>query len=291
MSTKIRFIIIITYFGLFQKLLSSIIDYSNESQWGQHCINGSLQSPINLPSRNDYNYTNSIIKIRKTEYEIIENLKFEVLYYYKYWINLTNLGFIEVNKNTTNYSYDLLFIQIHSPSEHLINGQKYDLELQIVHKKDNYWSNLNGLITDPDYSTQNLIISILYTAGDNYKDNPDISKFNINSNLPTNNNKSGLNLNNYVNSSNSFFYYSGSLTNPICHEPIDWIIMENIQFMSKNQLDDIKKWINILYPDGNSRKVKSLNDRQLYYKYPTSSYFTTLRIFQLVVICLFYLFI
>ena len=63
----------------------------------------------------------------------------------------------------------------------------------------------------------------------------------------------------------NFYFYEGLFTKPNCDETIYWLIVEEVQYCSKAQIELIKKRI-----DDNYREVeplisyKSLNDRVVY---------------------------
>jgi carbonic anhydrase len=265
------------------------IDYTNEINWGNLCNNGINQSPINFPdiSSDNYNISSDYIKIKQSNYELFYDMKLELLYQYKYWINLTDQGNIQIYKNGTEYMYKLEYLQFHSPSEHMINGTQFDLEIQIKHKKNEFWLYLQGVDYDPDVTTRDLFISILYKAEDINPDNLNISSFNFNTSLPV----QGFDLNTFFNDRRTFIYYSGSITNPPCSEHIDRIIFDKIEPMSTSQLKQIKNWINSVYPKGNSRKVKPIQSMKLYYKPSGKSHtiLSNLTIF-IVLLSLIYLF-
>lgn len=252
---------------LLNPVYSQPLNYSNETSWGTTCLSKESQSPVNLPTINNktYTYSNDLIRIVGNELSNVSGLYFETLYDMKFWLNLTNYGYINIMKNNILYYYDVYHAQIHTPSEHFFNNKVEDMELQFVFKKNNNWLYIDGITIDPDADTQVLVIAFIFTANGS-SENALIKSMNINSTKPI----SLLDLSSLFSSNQTFIYYSGSLTNPPCNQPADWIIFDKIQSISQSQLTNIKNWIEELYPNGNARKIQDLNGRKLYYKSSSS---------------------
>ncbi len=265
--------------------ISCQIDYLNEDTWGDKCKtfkNTTNQSPIDIPSfsksNSIYNTTQDYIQIIETDYKQIKgnsSAKFLTLFQQRFWVKLENMGRLNISKNETSLYYKLEYAQIHMPSEHTIDGKKYDMELQIKHTKRVFWQRINGLFNDPDSKTDHLIVAVLFNRtieGKDYPDNPDIKSMKLDVIRSENNTNSTIienfNFDKYVNKSNAFYSYSGSLTNPLCNSPVDWIIFEDIQQLSFAQYENMKKWVQILYPldSGNARNIQPFNDRKIYYR-------------------------
>ena len=65
-----------------------------------------------------------------------------------------------------------------------------------------------------------------------------------------------------------FYSYSGSLTTPTCDEIVSWIVMKEVQYMSKTQLGYFtSRWANdasFAGGKGTNRITMPLNGRQVY---------------------------
>jgi len=238
---------------------SSIFDYT-EKDWPQQCQIGKNQSPINLdPEKSVPVYDNSVLEIISSTYTPIKGYYFENFSNQKFALDLPEGQLLVVKKGPIYYNYNLLNIHFHFGSEHTIKGNSYDLELHLVHSK-NSTSLTQKNITDPDKNSL-LVIGIFFKASPNYSDNPIIKSMNIESLSDVTN----LDLRDYVRPTRNFYHYSGSLTTPNCDELVNWVVMDSIEMISQNQFDVIKNWIKKIYPQGNSRFPKSLNERTVYY--------------------------
>lgn len=122
-------------------------------QWGamkkewSACKNGGMQSPIDLSSHRvtlvpnlgklniSYNPCNATVKNRGHDISI-------------YWEG--NAGSIHINGT----QYLLKQSHWHSPSEHSVNGRRYDMELHMVH-----------LSSDPNVTNKIAVVGVLYKIG------------------------------------------------------------------------------------------------------------------------------
>jgi len=240
-------------------------DYT-ESDWPSLCKSGSNNSPINFPALNSYsNYVNTTdyMQIVSTNYSEIVDSKFNWISNQKFGINLEgNIGNLILKKKETLYSYNLVELVIKFKSEHTLNGIAGDCELQLVHKKDKSYLSTSNTIDD-DSLIDYLILSIIFKAEGDVANNL-ISQINITEPYSL----SALDLNQlYIRKfqDSNFFFYSGGLTYPGCDETVNWAVLENIQKMTITQYTVIKNLLSIKYPNGNSRKVRPLNNRTVYY--------------------------
>jgi carbonic anhydrase len=281
---KIKFSSILVIVICLNNVLNALMDYT-EKGWPEICSKGIGQSPIDLPPKESCSNLTDYIRIKSSNYNIIKNVTLTLLHDYKFWFKIETdyrrsteiYDVLELVKNKISYAYELKYIQIHSPSDHKSNGEAYDVELQLVHEKNIHWMSINGITNDPDFKNNILIISIMFqadqTASNNTNINLDLNKMNFGSYAK---NTTSLDLNPYVKSSGAFFHYEGSLTNVECDETVNWIIMEKIEAMSTNQLKEIKNWIGKTYPQGNSRSIKQINGRKIYYHPKNNEIYITL---------------
>ena len=177
------------------------------------------------------------------------------------------------SKDRSNEYFTPLEFSFHAPSEHTIEGQQFDLEMQVLHK-----------YLAPEQSTEVIlgaIISILFKTpeGEDVEDDQGENFF-IQSIWDSNRKKergsdseliNNLLLNDFFGSVEMSMYwsYEGSLTTPPCTEGIKWIVIKEIQSISKDQLLKFTKQLagadEFATGEGNNRAVQDLGFRTLYY--------------------------
>lgn len=157
---------------------------------------------------------------------------------------------IQVNTDDTDeFSIDgknfvLKQFHFHAPSENLLNGKSYPMEIHFVHA---------------DKEGQLAVVAVMVVEG---KENPIVDKilklvpkkinevkkidveFNFKSLFPKN---------------KQYYRYSGSLTTPPCSEGVIWMVLKNPVEMSKKQI----KEFTALLKNNNSRPLQPLNGRQI----------------------------
>ncbi|MFG0247345.1 MAG: carbonic anhydrase family protein [Phycisphaeraceae bacterium JB051] len=139
-------------------------------------------------------------------------------------------------------TYKLLQFHFHSPSEHLITGISYPMELHLVHQADDGSYGVVGVMIrtgNANHTIQTLWDRMPKHAGDHVTS--DKALVNPMTLLP------------YM---KSYFNYSGSFTTPPCTEGVNWMLMNAPITISNDQL----KAFTALY-DHNNRPVQPLNGR------------------------------
>ena len=206
---------------------------------------GLLQSPINILSeqseKGKYNITiNFKDKINK-----VQNLGHTVQ------LDFEPGSTIKVGSKTFEFKQ----IHFHTPSEHLIDGITYPMEMHVV----------NTLLGQAEEdTTEYLVVSFLFKMG---KENKFINEF-IRL-IPGNKNESDdvstgtVNLRDLVNYNpkkllKSYFFYKGSLTTPPYTESVHWLVMNKIIDASPEQIHQINK-----IQGDNARHVQALYDRSV----------------------------
>ena len=197
------------------------------------CAEGASQSPIDIISQTaqpssvkiQINYHAADIKLMSNEFTIQADVPPSSYLYYQ------------------NTPYELLDFTFHSPSEHSIDGLKYDMEIQFFHQA------ADG---------NQLILSVLLLKG---KENLALQALWANLPPPPFNMRS-------INQFNPFFLlptdrtaftYQGSLTTPPCFEGITWIVFKEPLELSSSQLQAYRT----LFP-ANARPAQQLNNRQIH---------------------------
>ena len=142
--------------------------------------------------------------------------------------------------------YKLLQFHFHAPSEHELNGQKFPLEMHLVHRADNG----TGPIS---------VVGVFVKAG---KENKELGK--IFADLPAQPDErravARFNLTKLLPHGLESYRYRGSLTTPNFDEGVRWVVLAETIEMSEAQIEAFKQ----LFPEGNSREVQPLNGRTIF---------------------------
>ncbi len=145
-------------------------------------------------------------------------------------------------------SYRLVQAHLHSPSEHTLNGKRYDAEMHFVNDRGDGGLTVVGLMIElgrPNEQVQLMLDNTVNTPG-SPTHNPTRIVFEPKKLLPRGT------------GSGKFFTYSGSLTTPPCTEGVNWYVYEKPITISSGQLSALKAFY-----DGNYRYLQQLNGRQL----------------------------
>lgn len=144
-------------------------------------------------------------------------------------------------------------IQFHAGSEHTLDGKRHSLELQIAHKSGEEVGVISVLF-DAEKDTENAFLAAV---------NP--------TNLTADKNERNLPLGDFFKdlSNNYYGYFPGSLTAPPCSEGVNWFVVEEVQAMSKKQLEEFDAlWkANKDFSGkgtGNYRVVQKANNREVW---------------------------
>ncbi|KAF3441800.1 hypothetical protein FNV43_RR15715 [Rhamnella rubrinervis] len=213
---------------------------SIKKEW-EACNYGRLQSPIDLsiseagaalgPLKLSYSPTNVILKNRGHDIAI-------------QWEE--NAGTLDVN----GIVYSLKQTHWHSPSEHTIDGKRYDMELHQVYVSQDH--NLENKI---------IVIGVLYELGyhdeflsklsndiESMKDK--VEQRNIGQLSPADVKFSGT----------QYFNYVGSLTVPPCTEGVLWVVFDSIMTVSTQQINLLREAVHDHYAM-NARPVQPRHPR------------------------------
>jgi carbonic anhydrase len=174
-----------------------------------------------------------------------------VLHYEKSKEKVVNLGHtIEVDVEAGNYvveeghTFVLKQFHFHTPSEHLLDGVTYPMELHLVHVRE-------------DAPTEYLVISALFKQG---RSNPLLDSF-IDQIPRTAGHTSPagiIDLSWLHEQVPGYFQYRGSLTTPPYTETVRWFISRRIYEASPEQIDLIHE-----LEGDNARHVQVFGERQV----------------------------
>jgi carbonic anhydrase len=230
-----------------------------ESNWPSIC-QGSAQSPIDIPSSTSANVstTTNVLRILSSNYQPISGRSIQNLNNFKFRLDASNSGNLMIIKNNITYSYNISEIHFHILSEHSFNGNSAMLEMHMVHMKDTQYLAKQGISNDPDPNTI-LVVGVLFNIDTNF--NSFIDSLKVETINPVNN----VDVSPFVNPNKNYFHYNGGLTTPPCTETVNWVVMEKIETMTRDQMNNFKNIILPLYPYGNWRIPQKINNRPIYY--------------------------
>lgn len=206
---------------------------------------GFEQSPVNIISSTNDKGKHNITLYFKDEINKIENLGHTVQ------LDFEEGSFIKQDDTTFAFKQ----CHFHTPSEHLIDGITYPMEMHIVNIMPN---------EDKKAAPQYLVIGVLFKEG---KENKFIADF-LNA-IPKNENdskevkKGTVKLQDLFGSipkeiNHNFYNYRGSLTTPPYTETVRWYITKHVFEASKEQIEAINK-----IEGNNARHVQALYGRKI----------------------------
>ncbi|MDS9473153.1 carbonic anhydrase [Sporosarcina pasteurii] len=202
------------------------------------CMNGSEQSPINIES---------------TQVKTSEELENIDIQYESTQFSIMNTGHaVQANPATTNNSilvegkeYTLAQFHFHTPSEHQLNSQYFDMELHLVHQDANGDLAVLGVMIQEGEENEALASIWGVLPENETEEDVDVEE--------------AIDLQALLPSNQKSFHYNGSLTTPPCAEAVKWIVFEEPIEMSKEQIQAYQE----IFPD-NQRPVQPLNDREIF---------------------------
>lgn len=141
-------------------------------------------------------------------------------------------------------SYELLQFHAHHPSEHLLDGRRFPLELHFVHRA-------------PDGTLG--VLGVLVETG---KPNATLKAFLDNMPAEAGSERAAegrmLNPSGFLPRGRGYYRYEGSLTTPPCSETVDWVVLAKPIQASTAQINAFER----VYPM-NARPLQDLNRRFL----------------------------
>lgn len=141
-------------------------------------------------------------------------------------------------------TYDLVQFHFHAPSENLIEGDSFPLEVHLVHA--DAAGNLAVVAVMFDEGRPNPFIDLLW------KEMPDASSGAFSTSDVM------INAGNLLPKGRHYYRYSGSLTTPPCSEGVKWIVLREPLQVSKVQ---VEQFLAAVGQQHNNRPVQPLNAR------------------------------
>lgn len=183
-------------------------------KWGEldakfaTCSTGFNQSPINIQNAKNSVLEKLELNYKKGDADIINN---------GHTIQVTPKT--DSTLTLDGETYKLLQFHFHSPSENLIDGKSYPLEVHFVHQ------NTQGQLA---------VFGILYSEGE---ENIELNKLWKAMPKEQKNSIQDVNPRQLVPDSFKYYRFSGSLTTPPCTEGIIWLVADQHPTVSKAQIE------------------------------------------------------
>ena len=121
-------------------------------------------------------------------------------------------------------NYELLQFHFHTPSEHTLNGEAYDMEVHLVHKNAEGKLAVVGIFME-EGSANNALEPVWQNMPAKADITNKVASIKIN----------GADL--LPNDSSEYFHYKGSLTTPPCTESVSWYVLKTPTQVSAEQIE------------------------------------------------------
>jgi carbonic anhydrase len=207
---------------------------------------GMKQSPIDIVTGNTlaaifvppfFSYQPTALKIENTGHYI------EVPY--------ESPSYLYVGSQPTDV-YQLSQFHFHAPSEHTINGVRYDAELHLVHTNDIGETAVVGVLLSSSLGGLPIFNTIMANAPTSPGEVELHQEVNVSDLLPFR---------------RGFYRYAGSLTTPACSESVQWFLLQDSVPITPIAVAKLHSLIS-LFPNyggyaNNNRPVTNLNGRPI----------------------------
>jgi carbonic anhydrase len=205
------------------------------------------QSPVNIIS-------NKAEKDAKQQFSFVFHSDFDAVE------NLGHTIQVDFTKGSTcsinGKDYASKQFHFHTPSEHLIDGMTYPLEMHIV--------NVRTDSTNPDKPSY-VVLSVFFKMGNENKFLNEFLKDVPNEEGEKHSLQNGeVKINDLLSQFaghdiKSYYAYNGSLTTPPYTEAVQWVIFKHVPEASEEQIMKIEKM-----EGNNARHVQAVNDRKIF---------------------------
>ena len=138
----------------------------------------------------------------------------------------------------------LVQMHLHTPSEHLVDGESFDMEAHFVHTDRDDELTVVGVLFDEDADPNPLVEQLLAEAPATVDEVIQV--------------EDDIDLSSLLPESREYNTYSGSLTTPPCSENVTWIVYTQPIQASAEQINDLNSLMGT-----NNRPVQDLNDREI----------------------------
>jgi carbonic anhydrase len=177
-------------------------------------------------------------------------------------LKIENTGhYVEVPYDPTSYLYvgsqptdvyQLVQFHFHAPSEHTINGVRYDAELHLVHTNVIGETAVIGVLLSSSAAGLPILDTIMANSPTSTGEIELSEEVNVFDLLPLR---------------RGFYRYAGSLTTPACSESVQWFLMQNPVPITPGALAKLHRVISLFpnyggYPN-NNRPIANQNGRSV----------------------------
>ena len=194
------------------------------------CKTGKHQSPVNIHGTTATKLADIQFSYQPTPLDVVNNGHTIQVNYAK------GSMFSLAGKN-----YQLLQLHFHSPSEHTVDGNPYDMVAHLVHQAADGQLGVIGILMK--IGNANPVISSIWQHMPNRTDEQTKADIKINAA-------------NLLPSKHSYYNYSGSLTTPPCSEGVNWMIMQTPIEVSAEQ---VAAFTNLFA--NSTRPIQAINER------------------------------
>jgi carbonic anhydrase len=204
------------------------------------CAEGKQQSPVDLRMPSPENPADINFQYQPVAFNMLNNG-------HTVMAECENAGFMEVDGKR----YFLKQIRFHSPSEHTMGGQPFEMEAQFIHESED---------------GQPAIVAVFIQRGD-----ANLAYASLWQHVPRQAGEMqategvAVNAADLLPESRTYYHYDGSLTTPPCTEGVKWYIMAMPVWVSGAQLVALQR-----ISDRNARPVQPFNNRVFHRKAPSA---------------------
>jgi len=209
--------------------------------WGElssefaRCRDGLNQSPVNLEAALDAELPELVFQYHGTPLREINNG-------HTIMLPVQPGSFLEMPE--LNERYQLQQGHFHSPSEHTINGEHFDMEIHLVHSGEDGGLVVVGIMINE--GEENPKLNQIYAF---MPEHPGETKV-----APVSVFEAGV-----LPPTRDYFAYNGSLTTPPCSEGVRWIVLREAMTASAEQVARFKE----LVGPATNRPVQPINARRI----------------------------
>lgn len=205
--------------------------WGNLAEEYRFCRDGKNQSPINITAA---------LPVKQPQLDIRYGTGQQQIFNNGHTIQINTEGNNTLHLDGTTFT--LQQFHFHSPSENRIDGQAYPMSLHLVHT---------------DHTGSLAVLTVLFEEG---SPNPALNA--LWPSMPTQpssptNVKRPAQLNDLLPANRRYYRFSGSLTTPPCTEGVRWLVFQQPQQASQEQIQQFRK----IMGGANNRPLQALNGR------------------------------